>query len=132
LSDQDEDQTRSSADRRTDLAADRTDWAKDRTVLAKQRTYAAWVRTGLAALAVGFAGTRLLGELEPQWLVRIVGGSLIVVSGVIFLLGFIGYRATFMKLRKEGMVSYRVWVMGLITAVLVLASLAGLIFFLYN
>jgi putative membrane protein len=120
------------ADRRTDLAKDRTDWAQERTMLAKQRTFAAWVRTGLAALAVGFAGTRLLGELEPQWLIRSVGAALIAVSALIFSLGYLNYRKTFRKLQEAGMVSYRVWVVGMISAVLVLASAAGLVLLFVN
>jgi putative membrane protein len=122
----------SSVDRRNELAEKRTDWAQERTMLAKQRTFAAWVRTGLAALTVGFAGTRLLGELEPQWLIRSVGAALIAVSALIFLLGYLNYRKTFRKLQEAGMVSYRVWVVGMISAVLVLASAAGLVLVFVN
>ncbi|MFW6324579.1 MAG: YidH family protein [Desulfovibrionales bacterium] len=121
-----------SAEHRTDLAQERTDWAMDRTMMAKQRTFSAWVRTGLAALAVGFAGTRLLGELEPNWLIRVAGGSLILVSGLIFLLGYFGYRKTFRKLKEAGMVSHRGWIVGLISAVLVFASAAGMAFIFLN
>jgi putative membrane protein len=122
----------SSVDRRNELAEKRTDWAQERTMLAKQRTFAAWVRTGLAALTVGFAGTRLLGELEPQWLIRSVGAALIAVSALIFLLGYLNYRKTFRKLQEAGMVSYRVWVVGMISAVLILASAAGLVLVFVN
>jgi putative membrane protein len=101
-------------------------------MLAKQRTFAAWVRTGLAALTVGFAGARLLDELEPQWLIRTVGAGLIAVSALIFLMGFLNYRKTFRKLQEAGLVSYRVWVVGMISAVLILASAAGLVLLFVN
>jgi putative membrane protein len=120
------------ADRRTKLARDRTDWARERTMLAKQRTFTAWVRTGLAALAAGIAGARLLEELEPQWLTRSLGAALIAISAVIFVLGFLNYRKTFRKLRDAGMVSYRVWVVGMISVALVLSSAAGLALIFLN
>ena len=122
----------SAAERRTALAVERTEWARERTMLAKQRTFTAWVRTGLAALAAGIAGARLLEALEPQWLVRSVGAALISVSGLIFLLGFVNYRKSFRKLQEAGMVSYRVWVVMMISAVLVLTSAAGLLLVLIN
>ncbi|MFP4516845.1 MAG: YidH family protein [Desulfovibrionales bacterium] len=112
---------------RTDLAEDRTDWAQERTMLAKQRTYASWVRTGLATLAVGFASVRLLGEMEPQWLIRLMGGALIGVSGVIFTLGYLSYRQTLRKLQKAGLVTRRGVAIGIVTAVLVAASIAGIL-----
>jgi putative membrane protein len=114
------------ADWRTRLAKDRTNWARERTMLAKQRTFTAWVRTGLAALAAGIAGARLLEELEPRWLTRGLGAALIAISAVIFALGFLNYRKTFKKLQDAGMVSYRVWVVGMISVALVLSSVAGL------
>lgn len=70
-------QQSSSADRRTELAA-------DRTVLAAERTYAAWVRTGLAALASGVGAQALLEDVVPGWLSLSAASALIVFSGFCF------------------------------------------------
>lgn len=120
------------AEQRTELAEDRTGWAQERTLLAKQRTFAAWVRTGLSTLAVGFAGTELLGELEPQWLIRSAGAALIVVAAAVFVIGFAGYRDTFRKLKEAGVVSIPLWTVALITGALVLTAVAAFVLMLLN
>jgi putative membrane protein len=119
-------------DRRTELAEERTKWAQERTMLAKQRTFTAWVRTGLATLAVGFAGTRLLLELDPQWLIRSVGATLIAGSALIFLLGFLSYRKTFRKLKEAGIGTNQLWTIVAITVILILNSAGALILLFLN
>lgn len=118
--------------KKQELAEQRTDWAQERTLLAKKRTYASWVRTGLASLTVGLGGAELLGELEPQWLVRGAGAALVIVAAALFLIGFFGYRGTFRKLEEAGVASTPVWLIGLITGTLVISSLASLMLVLLN
>jgi putative membrane protein len=68
----------SSADRRTELAA-------DRTVLAAERTYAAWVRTGLGALASGVGAKALFAHVLPGWFGALTGSMLILFSAFCFV-----------------------------------------------
>jgi putative membrane protein len=112
------------------LAEDRTDWARERTLLAKQRTFAAWLRTGLAAVAVGFGAAELLGDLEPAWLVKVASTLIIVAGGVIFVIGFLGYRDTFGKLKEEGVAGLPPWVIGAVTLAMLLG--AALLLFAVN
>ncbi len=70
----------SSADRRTQLAA-------DRTLLAAERTYAAWVRTGLGALASGIGARALLEGVVSDWLVMTTAIMLLLFSEFCFIAG---------------------------------------------
>jgi putative membrane protein len=110
-----------------ELAAERTDWAQERTLLAKQRTFGAWLRTGLASVAVGFGTAELLGDIDPQWVVKTAAALLIVAGGVIFILGFTGYSDTFRKLQKEGVQGISPWIIGGVTLAMLLGS--GLLLF---
>lgn len=110
-----------------ELAEDRTDWAKERTLLAKQRTFAAWLRTGLAAVAVGFGAAELLGDLEPRWVVKAASAMLALAGGAIFVIGFTGYSSTFRKLQREGVQGVSPWIIGGVTA----AMLVGAMLLLY-
>lgn len=105
-----------------ELAAERTDWAQERTLLAKQRTFGAWLRTGLASVAVGFGTAELLGDVDPQWVVKTAASLLIVAGGVIFVLGFTGYSDTFRKLQKEGVQGISPWIIGGVTLAMLLGS----------
>lgn len=117
---------------RTELAEDRTEWAHRRTLLAKERTFAAWVRTGLAAIAVGFAVAQLLRDFEPQWLVMIISGVLVLTGMIVLALGYLSYRKTFRELLQEGVRGLPVWIIGGITLLLILSGVAGLILLLLN
>jgi putative membrane protein len=112
---------------RQDLAEERTDWAKERTLLAKQRTFTAWLRTGMAAVAVGVAAAELLGEVQPRWVVLTASATLVAAGAVIFVMGFAGYRDTFRKLRDEGVVGFSPWLVGAVTAAMLVA--AGLLLY---
>ncbi len=112
---------------RQDLAEERTDWAQERTLLAKQRTFAAWLRTGMAAVAVGIAAAELLGEVQPRWVVLTASGILVAAGAAIFVMGFVGYRDTFRKLREEGAVGFSPWLVGAVTGALLVA--AGLLLY---
>ena len=111
---------------RDELAEERTDWAQERTLLAKQRTFSAWVRTGLASIAVGFAVGRLLGELQPQWLVQAIGVVLIMIGGTIHAIGFWSYRRTFQRLEQAGTRGIPMWLMGTITLALLLVAILAI------
>lgn len=104
------------------LEEQRTDWAMERTVLAKQRTFSAWVRTGLTTMAVGFAVIRLLSEMKPLWMIDTAGAVFILTGGFIIILGFWRYRDTFRKLQQEGVPSIPIWLIGLITAALLIGG----------
>jgi putative membrane protein len=110
-----------------ELAEERTDWAMERTLLAKQRTFGAWLRTGLATLAVGFGAAKLLGDLEPRWLVKAAAALLVTAGAAIFAMGFTGYRDTFQKLNREGVQGFSPWIIGAITLAMLFA--AGLLLF---
>lgn len=101
-------------------------------MLAKERTFAAWVRTGLSAVAVGFAGARLLTDLEPQALV--LGGSLMLIVGGIMAIGFgfWSFRDTLAELGEGGARGFSIWLIGTFTLLLVLASLALLVLIFLN
>jgi putative membrane protein len=111
-----------SRESKQELAQERTDWAKERTLLAKQRTFAAWLRTGLSSVAVGFAAAEFLGDLEPQWLVKTASILLVVSGGVIFVIGFLGYRDTFRKLQEEGTQGISPWIIGGVTLAMLLGA----------
>lgn len=105
-----------------ELAAERTDWAQERTLLAKQRTFGAWLRTGLASVAVGFGTAELLGDVEPQWVVKAAASLLMIAGGVIFVIGFTGYGDTFRKLQNEGVQGISPWIIGAVTLAMLLGA----------
>jgi putative membrane protein len=111
-----------------ELAEERTDWAKERTLLAKQRTFAAWLRTGLASAGGGFAAAEFLGELEPRWMVLTASVLLVLSGGVIFVIGYFGYRDTFRKLRNEGVQGLHPWAIAGVTFTMLL----GVLLLLYS
>jgi putative membrane protein len=112
---------------RSELAEQRTDWAEERTLLAKERTFAAWLRTALASFAVGFGVAELLGEVGPPWLASGIGVTLILAGGAIVGIGFRNYRRALHELERHGVRGFPTWAMGVLTAVLVLASAAGVL-----
>jgi putative membrane protein len=73
-------QSKDSAERRTELAA-------DRNVFAAERTYAAWVRTGLAALASGVGAKAALKDVIPEYIVITAGTVLALFSAFCFFAG---------------------------------------------
>ena len=113
-------------DNRQEMAEDRTNWAYRRTLLAKERTFSAWIRTGLATVVVGFAVVRLLEELQPTWLTKVLGGLFITTGGAIFLVGYWSYRQTLKELARKDIRALPGWVMTVITAALVLGAVAGI------
>lgn len=110
-----------------ELADQRTDWAQERTLLAKERTFAAWLRTGLACMAVGFGVAELLGQLDPIWLASAIGTALITIGGSMHLIAFVNYRRTFKRLEEEGARGVPLVVIGVLSAALVAAAIAGVV-----
>lgn len=108
------------------LAEDRTDWAFERTLLANDRTFSAWIRTGLTTVAAGFAVTRLLTEVEPTWLISWLGIIFVVVGSGILLVGYWSHRSTLHRLTEERGRRIIGWLIGAITAALVLGTAASL------
>lgn len=94
------------AEERTDLAEDRTEWANLRTVLAKERTFSAWMRTGLATLVAGLAVLRFLRQERGDGGVALWGTALgvllVMVSAVIFGIGWWSYHSTVPELEEAG------------------------------
>ena len=123
------------AEERSELAEQRTEWSNVRTLLAKERTFSAWLRTGLAALLAGLAAIRLLGrrliggggEGEGTLWATLLGIVLVVTSMAIFMVGFWSYRETLQELEGEGIRGIPTWILGGITAVLMVGSLVGLV-----
>ncbi|MDQ3399352.1 MAG: DUF202 domain-containing protein [Deinococcota bacterium] len=117
-------------DPRVQLAEDRTDWAQERTLLAKERTFSGWLRTGLAMVAAGLGVTRLLPEVEPEWLVLSLGTALVLMGGVAVAMGFWSYRKTLKRLEEEGIRGVPAWIIGAFTLVFLLGAGAGLVLIL--
>jgi putative membrane protein len=112
---------------RQELAQERTDWALQRTLLAKQRTFSAWLRTGLSSMAVGLAVVKLLGEIEPRWVVVTMGITLILVSALIQIHAFQGYYRAYRQLNREGIHEHPVWLLGVIAGGMLVSTLLALI-----
>jgi putative membrane protein len=109
------------------LAAKRTHWANQRTLLAKERTFSAWVRTGIASIAAGLGLARLLTSIEPVWLVKTMAAMFLATGAAIFALAFWRYRVTFRALAENGLAGLPVWMIGVLSALLLTATAAGLV-----
>lgn len=113
---------------REELAEDRTEWAYERSLLANDRTFSAWIRTGLATIAVGFGVTRLLREVQPNWLVVTLGVLFVIVGGGILLMGYWSHRRMLRWLSEDHHLtdtrSRKIveWVVGAITVALILGA----------
>jgi putative membrane protein len=106
-------------------AEERNNAALVRTLLAKERTYSAWVRTGLACVAAGLGIVRLLQELEPRWMVYALGALLVGTGGVLFMISFWRYRQPLDHAMQPQQAEAPVWLIGLLTAALLLAAGLG-------
>ncbi|CCB86886.1 putative uncharacterized protein [Parachlamydia acanthamoebae UV-7] len=90
-------------DERVVLAQERTGLAKERNRLANQRTFLSWIRTGLAGVGGGVAVVRLLTFANPvhEFAARIVGMILIFWGILIFILSFINYKRSSIRLKVD-------------------------------
>lgn len=119
------------AEERTDLAEERTEWANIRTLLAKERTFSAWMRTGLATLVAGLAVLRFLRQEQENGSVGVwataLGVLLVLVSAVIFGIGWWSYRATVPQLDEAGVRGIPTPLLLGVAAALVVGSGLGLL-----
>ena len=109
-----------------DLALERTTWARQRTLMAKQRTFAAWVRTGLSSMTVGFGIVKLLGDIEPRWLLVLMGCVLVFIGGLMQVIGYRGYYRTIKDLDAEGITGTPLWVLEVIAGGMLLSAMVML------
>lgn len=112
------------------LALERTDLAMARTLFAKQRTFAAWVRTGLSSMSVGFGIIKLLPDVQPRWLVVLMGCVMIVVGGSMQVLGFGGYYRAHMRLEAAGTKGPPLWMLAMIAGGMLLCAILMLVLIL--
>ena len=110
-----------------ELAVERTDLAAQRTTFAKQRTFAAWVRTGLSSMSVGFGIVKLLPDVEPRWLVVLMGCVMIGVGGFMQVIGFTGYYRAVKRLKGAGVMGAPLWMLATIAGGLLLCAVIMLI-----
>jgi putative membrane protein len=106
------------------LAEERTDFAEDRTILANERTYAGWMRTGLAAVGVGVGFNALFATLQPAWIPKAIATLLLVVAIFIFVAAERRACAILSRLKAHEVEAERVRNLRLITAGLILATVA--------
>lgn len=108
------------------LSQARTDWAERRTALASERTFAAWGRTALSCIGVGLAATRLFGDLEPRWLLRVLTVGLVALGVLVLAFGFHSYRKSARDLESSGEHTLSLWWIGAFAVVLSALGIAGL------
>jgi putative membrane protein len=121
-----------SGEDKKELAEERTGWAAERTMLAKERTFSAWMRTGMAAVAAGLGITRLFGDVEPAWIIPVIGSILVVVGAVILAGAFVRYKSLLAELNEEGVRGFPVWAVGIVTASLIVAAALSLVLIHYD
>ena len=109
------------------IADDQTKWALERTRLAKERTFTAWMRTGLGSMAVGLGLVKLLPDVEPMWIIKVIGVLLVCNSIAVISVGYRTYEQVLEKLDREGYKGISAWTMRAVTAVLLIAGILALI-----
>lgn len=109
-----------------ELAEDRTKWAMERTLLAKERTFSAWVRTGLASVVTGLAAAKLLPEANGGPLAATLGVVFVGLGAAMFWVAFWSYWKTLRKMRGHDVETVPAWVVGAMTAALLLGAAASL------
>jgi putative membrane protein len=115
----------SSAESRSDeLAQRRTDLAEDRTILANERTYAGWMRTAFAAIGVGLGFRALFTEMQPPWLPRAIATLFLLIGIALFVAAERRAAWVVEHLHVHAVETVRVRNMRVVTAVMVLATLA--------
>ena len=108
------------------LGQARTDWAERRTALSSDRTFAAWGRTALSCIGVGLAATKLFGDLEPQWLLRVVVVGLVALGVLALAFGYYSFNKSALDLEERGEHSLPLEWIGAFAVILALLGIAGL------
>lgn len=109
------------------LGEARTDWAERRTALASERTFAAWGRTALSCIGVGLATTKLFGDLEPRWLLRVLTAGLVALGVLTLFFGFHSYRKSARDLEESGEHTVSLWWIGAFAGVLAGLGVVGVV-----
>lgn len=112
------------SDQSPDPAQERTDWAKERTRMAKERTFASQVRTALSFIGFGLGVAKLLPEIHPVWVQKLLGLGLIAGGVLTSLFAFKTISGVTSKLRSEGIKEPRWFVLSATAMLLVTAILA--------
>lgn len=107
-----------------------TKWAYERTILANERTYIAWLRTGLSITGGSAIFIRLLGDVEPSWLVNLLAVIMGLVGVVTVIVSTQGYRNMHRKLDQVAPSFLPHWLVILIVVVLEIAMIGFLILFI--
>jgi putative membrane protein len=113
------------------LAQRRTDLAEDRTILANERTYAGWMRTAFAAIGVGLGFRALFMEMQPPWLPRAIATLFLLIGIALFVAAERRAAWVVEHLQVHAVETVRVRSMRLVTAAMVLATMA-LIFAIWS
>ncbi len=101
--------------------------AEQRTLLAEQRTYSAWLRTGLASAATGLAIAKLMRDDGPALLIDSLAVLFVLAGGAMYGLAFWAYKNAVAQFAPLPAGSIRLWMLGLLSAVLFLTTLVGLV-----
>ena len=105
----------------------RTNWAHERTRLAKERTFSSWVRSGLSAIGVGLGLVKLLPDVEPHWMMQLIGILFIGAGTIVFVVGYVTYHNVMRKLENEGFRGIPTLFMGVLTSMMLLGAILGII-----
>lgn len=105
----------------------RTDWAERRTALASERTFAAWGRTALSCIGVGLAATKLFGDLEPRWLLRVLTVGLVGLGILSLAFGVRSYHKSARDLEESGGHTLSLWWIGAFAVALSVLGAAGVL-----
>jgi putative membrane protein len=107
-----------------ELAQRRTDLAEDRTLLANERTYAGWMRTAFAAIGVGLGFRALFDEMQPPWLPRAIATLFMLIGIALFVAAERRAAWVVEHLPVHAVETVRVRNMRIVTAAMVMATLA--------
>lgn len=114
------------SDHSTDPAEERTDWAKERTRMAKERTFASQVRTALSFIGFGLGIAKLVPDIHPVWVQKLLGLGLIAGGALTSLFAFKTVHEVTSKLRSEGIKEPR-WFVLTATGVLLVTAILALV-----
>jgi uncharacterized membrane protein YidH (DUF202 family) len=90
-------------------ARERDQLTLQRSLLACERTLNAWIRTGLGVFVAGLGIANFLSMPGKQWIARLSGLILVLLSGGIFLIAAWRYHGSMCRMKEAGagMVPFR-------------------------
>jgi len=98
---------------------------KTKTRLGMERTFAGWIRTGLVLVGIGAIAAEDLLDFEPEWLWWIIGILFLITGIIIFVYSFWEFYVNLRKLdfdNDEETKGMPVWLMGLVSALMLIGS----------